>query len=218
MALDKGGGAASLEMDFEVGLGGSVLQVQLKTSSGAVAVFGPSGGGKSTLLKTLAGVERRARGRVAVRGELWLDSSRGLFRPPWARRVGWVPQEYVLFPHLKVSENLSFAGASAEDAEAIADLLKVSHLLDRRPRSLSGGEQQRVALGRALLARPTVLLLDEPFSALDRPLRSHVAAALREHVRVRDMILLLVSHDEGDAVALAQEHWMLSQGRLERVE
>jgi molybdate transport system ATP-binding protein len=218
MAPDKGGGEALLEMDFEVGLGGRVLKVKLRTSSRAVAVFGPSGGGKSTLLKTMAGVERRARGRVVVRGDVWLDSSREIFRPPWARQVGWVPQEYVLFPHLRVSENLSFAGASSEEAGVIADLLNVSHLLDRRPRSLSGGEQQRVALGRALLARPSVLLLDEPFSALDRPLRSHMAAVLREHIRSRDMILLLVSHDEGDAVALAQEHWMLSQGRLERVE
>jgi len=94
----------------------------------------------------------------------------------------------------------------------------VDHLLDRRPRGLSGGEQQRVALGRALLAKPRMLLLDEPFSALDRPLRSHVASRLRGYVQERGLLLLLVSHDEADAVALAQEHWLLSEGGLERVE
>ncbi|MGW8264840.1 MAG: ATP-binding cassette domain-containing protein [Longimicrobiales bacterium] len=100
----------------------------------------------------------------------------------------------------------------------MARLLFVDHLLERRPRRLSGGEQQRVALGRALLSRPRILLLDEPFSALDRPLRIRVGAALRTHVTDRKTRLLLVSHDEADASALAQEHWLLSRGRLQRVE
>jgi len=132
--------------------------------------------------------------------------------------VGWVPQEYLLFPHLSVLDNLTFAGAAAEEAIRVGGLLMVSHLVDRKPRGLSGGEQQRVALGRALLANPRILLLDEPFSALDRPLRNHVAAQLRDFVRETDTLLVLVSHDEADAVALAQEHWLLSHGRLERVE
>ncbi len=207
-----------LDLDFRVPLNGRSVEIQLRTRSRAVAVFGPSGGGKSTLLKTLAGIERRARGRVTVRNEIWLDTSTGRFRPPWRRAVGWVPQEYLLFPHLNVRDNLTFAGADPDRADAMAELLMVSHLLDRRPRALSGGERQRVALGRALLADPGILLLDEPFSALDRPLRNHVAGKLRDFIRERDTILLLVSHDEADAVALAQEHWLLSHGRLERVE
>jgi len=207
-----------LQVDFQVRLGARELEVRLDTGSPAVAVFGPSGGGKSTLLRVLAGVERRARGSVRVRGRLWMDTDEGVFLPPWERRVGWVPQEYLLFPHLRVRENLSFAGATLQEVQEVGELLMVDHLLDRRPRGLSGGEQQRVALGRALLAKPRMLLLDEPFSALDRPLRSHVASRLRGYVQERGLLLLLVSHDEADAVALAQEHWLLSEGGLERVE
>jgi multiple sugar transport system ATP-binding protein len=113
---------------------------------------------------------------------------------------------------------MAFSGASPREVLEVAEALMVDHLLERRPRGLSGGEQQRVALGRALLARPTILLLDEPFSALDRPLRNHVAARLRDHVRDQGLLLLLVSHDEADAVALAQEHWLLSEKGLVQVE
>jgi molybdate transport system ATP-binding protein len=207
-----------LELDFRVGFGAREMKIHLETESSAVAVFGPSGGGKSTLLRTLAGVERRASGVVRVRGQYWLDTQEGVFVSPWERRVGWVPQDYLLFPHLKVRENLSFAGATVQEVGEVAELLMVDHLLDRRPRRLSGGEQQRVALGRALLSNPRILLLDEPFSALDRPLRNHVASRLRDFVRTKELLMLLVSHDEADAVALAHEHWLLSDGRLERVE
>ncbi len=215
MAAD---GKSALDLDFQVRLGAREMEVFLETESLAVAVFGPSGGGKSTLLRILAGVERRARGIVRVRGQVWMDTEGGFFFAPWERGVGWVPQEYLLFPHLRVRENLSFAGATPQEVEEVADLLMVDKLLNRRPRGLSGGEQQRVALGRALLANPRILLLDEPFSALDRPLRNHVASRLRDYVREKDLLLLLVSHDEADAVALAHEHWLLSEGRLERVE
>ena len=215
MAVESG---VTLSLKFRAQLGARELDVQLESNSRAVAVFGPSGGGKSTLLRVLAGVERRAKGTVLIRGQRWMDSGEGVFLPPWERAVGWVPQEYLLFPHLRVKENLGFAGAGDEKIQEVGELLMVEHLLDRRPRRLSGGEQQRVALGRALLAGPSVLLLDEPFSALDRPLRNHVASRLRDYLREKDLLLVLVSHDEADAVALAQEHWLLSEGRLERVE
>jgi len=208
----------TLFLEFQAHLGVTELDVRLASGSRAVAVFGPSGGGKSTLLRVLAGVERRAKGVVRIRGQKWMETGEGFFLPPWERAVGWVPQEYLLFPHLRVRENMGFAGASEEKIQEVAELLMVEHLLDRRPRRLSGGEQQRVALGRALLAGPQILLLDEPFSALDRPLRNGVASRLRDYLREKDLLLVLVSHDEADAVALAQEHWLLSDGRLERVE
>ena len=203
-----------LDLDFQVRVGARDLRVRLKTKAPTVAVFGPSGGGKSTILRILAGVEKRAQGVVKVRDEIWMDSSEGRFMAPWDRATGWVPQEYRLFPHLRVRENMAFSGPSSAEVLEVAEALMVDHLLERRPRGLSGGEQQRVALGRALLARPTILLLDEPFSALDRPLRNHVAARLRDHVRDQGLLLLLVSHDETDAVALAQEHWPLSEKGL----
>ena len=211
-------GNGILDLDFQVRVGVRDLRVLLKTKAPTVAVFGPSGGGKSTILRILAGVEKRARGVVKVRDQIWMDSSRGRFMAPWARGTGWVPQEHRLFPHLRVRENMAFSGASPKEVLKVAEALMVDHLLERRPRGLSGGEQQRVALGRALLARPKILLLDEPFSALDRPLRNHVAARLRDHVRDQGLLLLLVSHDEADAVALAQEHWLLSEKGLVQVE
>ncbi len=206
----------TLDLSLDVNLGAASLRAQIRTRARSVAIFGPSGGGKSTLLRVLAGVEERARGRVAVRGEVWQDSRDGRFLPPWERGVGWVPQDYLVFPHLKVRQNLAFPGAGPEEVEGVARRLALGHLLDRRPRRLSGGEQQRVALGRALLARPRILLLDEPFSALDRPLRARVVEELRGFSARHEIPLVLVSHDEADAAALGQEHWFLSEGRLEQ--
>jgi molybdate transport system ATP-binding protein len=214
----KANPSVNLSFDLHLDLGALTLAVQLESRSQTVAVYGPSGGGKSTILRVLAGVEERAKGTLAVRGRLWQDTDEGLFLPPWERSVGWVPQEYLLFPHLSVRENMTFSGQDPADMEEVCELLLVDGLRDRRPGVLSGGEQQRVALGRALLAKPDLLLLDEPFSALDRPLRSHVAAGLRNYVRKRDILLVLVSHDEGDAVALGQEHWLLTGEGLVRVE
>jgi molybdate transport system ATP-binding protein len=211
-------GVPVLDVDISVPLGAVEVDFHLSTSAQRVAVFGPSGGGKSTLLRTLAGVERRAKGRVAVGGEVWMDTRAGICVPPWDRGVGWVPQDYLLFPHLTVRENLAYGGGGSEAVEEMAGRLFVDHLMDRRPRRLSGGEQQRVALGRALLRGPEILLLDEPFSALDRPLRIQVGEELRRFAEEEKIPLLLVSHDEADAAALAQERWLLSQGRLERVD
>jgi molybdate transport system ATP-binding protein len=207
-----------LDVDITLPVGAGEQEIKLESDALSVAVFGPSGGGKSTLLRTLAGVERRSTGTVRFGGEVWLDSEREIFVPPWERSVGWVPQDYLLFPHLRVRDNLGYGGGSPQEIGEMAALLFVDHLLDRRPRRLSGGEQQRVALGRALLSRPKILLLDEPFSALDRPLRSRVGSQIGTYMQAREIPLILVSHDEADAAALAQEHWMLSQGRLVRME
>lgn len=206
-----------LRVDVTIPLSARNIEVKLETRSDALAIVGPSGAGKSTLLRVLAGVERRAHGTVEVDGVTWQDPQRGIVVPAWERRVGWVPQDILLFPHLSVRENLGYAGAPAAEIEATANLLQVDDLLDRRPRRLSGGERQRVALGRALLSNPTVFLLDEPFSALDRPLRAQVSATVKEAARARGIPLVLVSHDEEDAAALADERWYLSDGRLERL-
>ncbi len=207
----------SLEFAVSVTLGQLTLRAELESERRAVAVVGPSGAGKSTLLRVLAGVERRATGRIEVGERTWLDTDRRVFVEPWDRRVGWVPQGDLLFPHLSVRENLGFAGAERAAVEEIADVLSVGPLLDRRPRNLSGGERQRVALGRALLAKPKLLLLDEPFSALDRPLRLDLVRRVRELAEKASMLLVLVSHDEVDAAALAEEHWLLLDGVLRRV-
>jgi molybdate transport system ATP-binding protein len=201
-------------LDVEIALGPRALHLELRTESRTVAIVGPSGSGKSTLLRILAGVDRRAKGTVEVGGTVWLDSGGGVSVPPWERRVGWVPQEVLLFPHLTVRENLSYAGASDTEVGETAALLEVDHILDRRPRHLSGGERQRVALGRALRSSPRLLLLDEPFSALDRPLREKLAGLVRRWADDQGIPLVLVSHDERDIDVLADEHWHLSGGAL----
>lgn len=208
--------ATLLEARVRLPLDALQLDVSLRTPSAAVAIVGPSGAGKSTLLRVLAGVERRAKGTVLFRGETWQDSENGVWRPPWERGVGWVPQDDLLFPHLSVRENLGYAGGSAVSVEEMAGQLSVDHLLDRRPRYLSGGERQRVALGRALLSNPRLLLLDEPFSALDRPLRREVVEQVSALARDRAIPLILVSHDETDADLMAEERWILSGGVLRR--
>lgn len=204
-------------LDVEVDFGERRLALRLETASTAVAIVGPSGAGKSTLLRVLAGVERRVEGSVVFDETPWFDSRKGVSVAPWERRVGWAPQEASLFPHLSVAENLGYGGATPEEVHSKADLLEVGHLLDRRPRRLSGGERQRVAVGRALLASPALLLLDEPFSALDRPLRDKLAGKVREWASAAGVPLVLVSHDESDSRVLADEQWHLADGVLERV-
>lgn len=193
---------AELHVDVRLALGPRQLRLSLVTRARGAVLVGPSGAGKSTLLRVIAGVERRARGQVSFGGEEWQEPA-GRFLPPWQRRVGWVPQDGVLFPHLSVHQNLGY-GARL-DVGPIAALLGVDHLLDRRPRHLSGGERQRVALGRAMASSPQLLLLDEPFSALERPLRLQLAAALAQWCQERGTPLLLVSHDVQDVRVLVDD-------------
>ena len=205
-----------LEVCIEVPVGAQTLGVELKMGPGNHSIVGPSGGGKSTFLRVLAGLERRAVGVVRAQGETWLDSSTATWVEPWERRVGWVPQDDLLFPHLTVGENLGYAGTRPDAVKEMAEMLAVADLLDRRPRFLSGGERQRVALGRALLSKPRILLLDEPFSALDRRLRAEVASSVGGFAEREGVPVILVSHDEADAEILGKEVWELSHGSLVR--
>ena len=203
-----------LHVQVRVPLDAIDLDVDWRPEHDHVAILGPSGSGKTTLLRALAGLEPSARGRVSFGDEVWLDSDSGVYMPAWERRVGWVPQDTLLFPHLSLRENLAYAGAGPSEVERMAESLFLSDLLDRRPRFLSGGERQRVALGRALLSAPRMLLLDEPFSALDRALRGEIAAMVRAFARDNATPIVLVSHDEHDAKLLADERWVLVAGRL----
>jgi molybdate transport system ATP-binding protein len=191
-----------VELRLPFGAGDRVLAV--RSASGRVAVVGPSGIGKSTLVRAIAGVEHRARGHVRVAGELWQDDREGVLLPAWQRRVGWVPQDARLFPHVRVRDNIAWGlDGPPADLDDVCAALEITGLLDRSPRNLSGGERQRVALARVLVRPTTVLLLDEPFGALDRALRARVIEALRARLGARPIVL--VSHDERDLTGLVDD-------------
>lgn len=208
--------ASAVEIDLALPLARFPLTVKVDLPAAVTAVMGPSGAGKTSLLEALAGLRRRARGRVMVGGEALLDSARGLVLAPERRRVGYVPQDAGLFPHLSVLENVRFgARADAGAVSAAIDTLEIRPLLGRRPTTLSGGERQRVALARALATRPRLLLLDEPMVALDVRLRDRVLPWL---LRVRDewaLPCLYVTHNVGEALAAASHLLALRGGAVE---
>ncbi|MBI3299642.1 MAG: ATP-binding cassette domain-containing protein [Elusimicrobia bacterium] len=205
----------ALELLGRVETGSLSLALDLATDGRAVAVSGPSGAGKSTLLKVLAGLKRLGPGgRLSVAGDSWQGEAS--FVPPWRRPVGWVPQDCLLFPHLTVRANLLFGCPDPGLLPGVVERLEIGPLLERRPTTLSGGERQRTAIGRALLRRPRLLLLDEPFSALDDALRARVAAALDELRRSWEMTLVMATHSRTDAASLAEEAWVLEAGVLRR--
>jgi iron(III) transport system ATP-binding protein len=199
----------TLSFDLSFAIGARRLRAQLTTTAMRLAIVGPSGIGKTTLLRAITGT------LDGVEGTLTLRDSLLSALPPEERRIGWAPQEAALFPHLTVRENIAFARAGAIDR--VVDALSLTSLLDRAPRSLSGGERQRVAIARALASRPRLLLLDEPLSALDRASRSNVACVIEAERASLDAVLLLVSHDESDVAALAEEVYVLDEtGALTR--
>ncbi len=208
------GASPFIEAALDLHVGGMSLKAHLRCDERSVGLAGPTGCGKTTLLRALAGVERRATGWLSVNGETWLDTDKGIFKAPWERRAAWVPQEALLFPHLSVRDNLAYGGGDARTLREMADLLAIDHLLDRRPRHLSGGERQRVALGRALLAGPNILLLDEPFSALDRLRRDDMVQRLGGWCRERDLPFVLVSHRGADMDPIVERILEIADGRV----
>jgi molybdate transport system ATP-binding protein len=196
------------------------LDVDLACDSGDVlAIFGPSGSGKTTILRAIAGLYRPATARVRSGTATWADTASGLFLPPHQRTVGYVFQEYGLFPHMTALGNVMAAMGHRDRSERrrLAEaLLARVHLVERasrRPHQLSGGERQRVALARALAREPAVLLLDEPFAAVDRAVRRRLQDEIDSLRRTLDVPLILVTHDFDDVVRLATHVLILERGR-----
>jgi ABC-type sulfate/molybdate transport systems ATPase subunit len=203
---------AQLEIDVALVRRAFELRVALTLGAETVALIGPSGAGKSSLLRTVAGLERPHRGRITLAEELWLDTEKRVRLLPEHRRVGYVPQDYGLFPHLTVAANVRFA--SKRSRPDLLERLGIAHLARAKPPQLSGGERQRVALARALAREPRLLLLDEPFAALDATTRTRVRDELYDELVKLRLPTLLVTHTFEDAVALSQRIAVLDNGRL----
>ena len=215
--------ADGLMVDAQVRRGAFVLDVTLSVASGeVVCVLGPNGAGKSTLLQALAGLIPITAGHIGLRGMVLDDAGTGTFAEPAARPVGYVFQDYRLFPHLNVLENVAFAprarGYGKKEARSAAmtwlSRLGLADFADRKPAALSGGQAQRVALARALAGEPGLLLLDEPLSALDAGTRLDVQAELRMHLSDFPGPCLLVTHDALEALVLADRLIVLEDGRI----
>ena len=188
----------SFEIDVRKRLGEAEVALTLAAGESATVLFGPSGVGKTSVLNMVAGLLRPDSGRILVDGETLFGD--GIDVPPEARRAGYVFQEARLFPHLRVRANLLYgAGRDTGAFEDRIGFLGIGHLLDRWPRTLSGGEAQRVAIGRAVLSNPRFLLLDEPLASLDRARREEILCAI-EHLRdVMRLPILMVTHDPDEA-------------------
>jgi len=218
---------AELVLDVERRFpGGPTVSAALATTlrPGEILVlFGPSGSGKTTVVRGVAGLDRPDRGKVAFGGETWSDTDSGTFVPPQRRRVGYVRQEPSLFPHLTVRRNIEYglggltSAARAARVAELVELLELGDLLHRHPPQLSGGQAQRVALARAVAPNPRLLLLDEPFAALDQPSRARLRRFVRAAITRLAGSAVLVTHDRTEAIALGDQMAVLAGGRIRQV-
>lgn len=209
-----------LDVDIRHQQGGFALQTRFQSDGSLTALLGPSGSGKTTIVNAIGGLVRPDEGRIVVQGRVLVDTKTDVFIPKHRRRIGYIFQEGRLFPHLNVRQNLLFGrwftprGEQKAGFDHVVDLLGIGHLLDRRPSYLSGGEKQRVAIGRALLADPRLLLMDEPLASLDEARKAEIYPYIE---RLRDeggIPIVLVSHSVAEIARLATSVVVLSEGRV----
>jgi molybdate transport system ATP-binding protein len=201
------------------------LQVQFTSDQDRIVLFGPSGAGKSATLRAIAGLLRPAQGRIVADGRVLFDAARGIDVVPRKRRVGYVFQDYALFPHLSVRDNIGYGlrrglqrdAAARKRIDAMLDLFDLGALAAMPPRELSGGQRQRLALARALVVEPALLLLDEPFAALDVRLHERMRKELRELQMRFAVPLVLITHDLQDVRQLADTVVVIEMGRVTRM-
>jgi molybdate transport system ATP-binding protein len=209
-----------LDFSFDTHRGSFHLQLECRLTSGWTVIFGPSGAGKSTLLRLLAGLDRPDAGRITLDGNALADTARGVYLAPRDRRTAFVTQKSALFPHMTVLANVAYGVAHLDRPSRdsrVAEMLELvdaSALAQRQPGALSGGEAQRVALARALATGPRLLLLDEPFSALDGTASDALLARLQRWLRQHNVQTVLATHDATDAFATSAEVALIHEGRL----
>jgi len=181
-----------------------------------MCLFGHSGAGKTTLLRILAGLTKADKGRIVFNDVVWFDSSKKINTPSQVRNVGFMFQDYALFPNMSVERNIRFAQKSQDqnNVEMLLELFEIQALRGRKPSQLSGGQKQRVALARALAAKPNVLMLDEPLSALDFEMRLALQEEIRKAHRLLDTTTLMVSHDVNEVMSLASSVVFIKNGKV----
>lgn len=206
-----------LAFDIRVEQGPFVLDVADRSQVEVLGLSGPSGAGKTTLLEAIAGIRTPARGEIVIGGVTLFSSDRGVDVPPRHRRIGYVPQDVLLFPHMSVRGNLLFGATSSKlEIATVAEMLEIAPLLDRRTQGLSGGERQRVALGRALMTHPALLLMDEPLAALDRARRERILPYLLRIRRELHVPLIYVTHDVEELEQVADRILVIAHGQIEQ--
>jgi molybdate transport system ATP-binding protein len=216
----SGGVEANFLKRFSGGPEVRVESLRTREQAAVTVLFGPSGAGKTTVLRCLAGLMRPEEGKIGFAGQAWSDTARGFFLPARERRVGFVPQEYALFPHLSVERNIAYGlnGTGHDESRSrvveMIEWLGLEGLEKRLPRELSGGQQQRVALARAVARRPNLLLLDEPLAALDAPIRQRLRGELRRLLKEAAIPSVLVTHDRTDALVLGDDLVVMNEGRF----
>jgi molybdate transport system ATP-binding protein len=181
-----------------------------------IVMIGPSGGGKTTIIRMLAGLEKPDEGQVIFSDEVWFDSERRINITPQKRRLGFVFQDYNLFPHLNLLDNAAFAAVEKKEVDDLFELFKISHLKTRKPHMVSGGERQRCAICQALARHPRLLLLDEPFSALDVVTRRGLREELKSLKGRLSCPIIYVTHDIHEALFLADEILPVVDGKIDR--
>lgn len=200
--------------DLVLPLAEFALEVTVEMHARTTALFGPSGAGKTSLLEVVAGLRTPVAGRIELNRRIVFDAAANVFVPPRLRRVGYVAQDDALFPHLSVRQNVFYGAARAPKHAHAIEVLEIATLMDRGVRQLSGGERKRVALARALLSDPEILLLDEPLAGIDAALRTRVLEYL---IRVRDEFpvpMLFVTHHREEVATLCDEVVLLERGHL----
>ncbi|ASK26545.1 ABC transporter ATP-binding protein [Neisseria chenwenguii] len=209
------------DIDLRKKLPAFELNARLQSDAKRLVILGASGSGKSLTLQLLAGLVKPDGGHIRIGGETWFDAENDL--PAQARKVGLLFQDYALFPHLTVAQNIDFGlnkgwrnppKRPSEKAVRWLELLKISHIADHYPQQISGGQKQRTALARALVTEPELLLLDEPFAALDTDLRAHTRQEVLQIQQTGGVPMILITHDQADAAVLAEEVWRMDGGRL----
>lgn len=192
-----------------------VVDIRFSCPGGQLlALTGPSGSGKTTIIRALAGLDQPDAGHICYRKAYWYNSLCNIFLKPRKRKLGYMFQEHTLFPHLSVRKNIGFACRDEERVTELLELLRINHLENSRPHQISGGERQRTALAQALASDPDVLLLDEPFSALDAITRNRLRSQLLDLKRSLEIPIVMVTHDLDEAHQVADQHICLERGAV----